>query len=140
MPHLHHSDNDSQLLHSSFDSVFGDDYRNADLRDLPYVERVANAMSDFNGKSDKIVGLFLFEDFLLTNTMLYLLWCAYIPLSDNGLLSKSDFYLANESVFVSHSQQNVFLTSVIIYTLITIVPQVACSLMMKPSSRYSYCT
>ena len=98
-------------------------------------------MSDFNGKSNHIVGLFLVEDFLLTNTMLYLLWCAYVPVGSSFIFEKEDIHLAaDESVFVSSSQQKVFVTYVIMFTLLTIVPQVVCSFAISPSYRYSKAT
>ena len=90
-PNIHDSQEDYNPLYSSFDSHLGDDYIYADRDNLPYGSRVSEAMSDFNGKSDILVTIFLFEDFLVTNTMLYLLWFGYIPITDGSLFDKEDF-------------------------------------------------
>ena len=104
-PGLNQSLDDYQPLHSSFGSYISDDYLSADRDGHSYRTRVQNAMSDFNGKSDHIVGIFLAQDFLLTNTMLYLLWCAYIPTGSSMIFEKEDILLAQDSsVFVSCSQ------------------------------------
>jgi len=47
-------------------------------------------MGDFNGKSDKLVGIFLIQDVLITNFMLFLLWTAYVPTGSKSIFGEED--------------------------------------------------
>ena len=80
-------------------------------------------MIDFNGKSDKLSKELLLADFLVTNTMLLLLWGSNVPLGRAELFSKQGYVEhMSDSIFASYAQQNVFTCVVAIFTLLTIVP------------------
>ena len=71
---------------------------------MTYGERVTLALRSFNGKSDRLAGQLLISDFLLTNSVLLLLWFVNVPLGQ-GVFSKEG-YVENlsESAFSSYAQ------------------------------------
>ena len=65
-----------------------------------------------------LVPAVLVVDFMFQNALLYLLWTSYIPekSTDGGTVS--------ETIFISDMQEYVFFGYLVIYTAITLLPQI----------------